>query len=90
VHELAVAAHIRLALDDDCAPVTTAAAFALAALVCPSDEDAALEEATDGCPQTGSVRCVMDDWGRIASRLIMIRKHALFGHSGPICFLQAT
>ncbi len=54
VHDLAAAAHVRLALDDECAPVAAAAAGALAAMICPSDEDAAEQEAADCCPQTGA------------------------------------
>ena len=52
-HDLPVAPHLRLALDDDCAPVVAAAAGALAALLCPANADAAEEEAADCCPQTG-------------------------------------
>jgi hypothetical protein len=53
VHDLVVAPHIRLALDDDSAPVVAAAVSALASLVSPSDADRVEEEAADCCPQTG-------------------------------------
>ncbi|GAX82221.1 hypothetical protein CEUSTIGMA_g9649.t1 [Chlamydomonas eustigma] len=53
VHDLAVAPHIRLALDDDSAPVVAAAVSALASLVCPSDSDIVEEEMADCCPRTG-------------------------------------
>ena len=54
VHDLAVAPHVRLALDDDHAAVVAAAAAALAALLCPADADAAEEEAADCCSSTGA------------------------------------
>ncbi|KAG1667644.1 hypothetical protein FOA52_004671 [Chlamydomonas sp. UWO 241] len=53
VHDLAVVPHIRLALDDACAPVAAAAARALAAALCAAEDDAVQEEVADACPATG-------------------------------------
>ena len=54
VHDLAVTPHLRLALDDENAAVVTAAAHALAAVVCPGPLEACVAEMADSCPTTGA------------------------------------
>jgi hypothetical protein len=53
VHELGVAAHLRLALDDPHLPVAAAAAGALEALLGGGPEEAIAWEVADSCPALG-------------------------------------
>jgi hypothetical protein len=62
VHDLSVGPHIRLALDDDHAGVSSAASGALAALWGSSEADAVENEAADCCPSTGMCESIINVW----------------------------